>query len=310
MAVEFKFNDDFRRRMLRLALTITHNHADAESAVSDVQLKILERGSSILRGVNDSEAFVTRMVRTRAIDYLRMRKGRKETVSGSDWDIPAPPPPDQDEGALAVLARALDLLTPADRAVIDVVIAVVRENEESNDDSPSALSSRIIDTLEAQFAADTHRPSRESIKTRLSRARAHLDILIHLLTLADSPDTLGHLNLLLWQGDLDLVDFRRGLERVALPRSVSLELESFLALDTHLHGAYERQDPKARGWITAKLVEPQDDILNRKHSASPCRKNKVAAAIDPAKDIKYFRYHLCEAHRRLLNSFPSPSGRR
>src|SRR5438552_11753017 len=76
---------EFRRMLERIAYTITRNHADAEDAVQDVFLNLLQMESFPPDFDKNPKAYLQKSAFNRAVNVLRARDYRK--LAGIDGDV-------------------------------------------------------------------------------------------------------------------------------------------------------------------------------------------------------------------------------
>ncbi|MDE7380292.1 MAG: sigma-70 family RNA polymerase sigma factor [Clostridia bacterium] len=105
------------RRMNVAALAVVGDRAAAEDVVSDSFIKIV-RFAGKYRRQDDPMAWILRIVRNTALDYLRKRKRRAEVSSECLFDLCDPSSSPEKIEAAATLELAISKLAPDERRAI------------------------------------------------------------------------------------------------------------------------------------------------------------------------------------------------
>jgi len=151
-------------RVHSYAMTILRNPAEAQDAAQDALIRLWEHRATV--PVDGARPWLMRTTHNLCIDQIRRRKVRSEIGDGDEVVEARPdagPGPQQlaESGDLRrVIDRALDALSPDDRAVI-----VMREVQNLPYDEIAAALGVPLGTLKARL----HR-ARERLRTRLYRA--------------------------------------------------------------------------------------------------------------------------------------------
>ena len=151
-------------RVHSYAMTILRNPVEAQEAVQEALIRLWEHRSTVPAG--GARPWLLRTTHNLCIDHIRRRKVRSEVGTGEDYvesrpDVaPGPQQLAESTDLRRSIDRALDALSPEDRAVI-----VMREVQHLAYEEIAEALELPLGTLKARL----HR-ARERLRTKLFRA--------------------------------------------------------------------------------------------------------------------------------------------